>query len=570
MTFKYSVTIAIFMFFFLGMSQKSVLHPNLSYGDHQPGFKVILTTDYSRSFSASKNLENNNKQKQFRPMQICVWYPALKDKSKGQMTFKDYFLLKTSETGEIVVTKKVVDQMITDFVNSDGIDRARLEAEFDAEMKALKEGVSAPGEFPVIVYGPSWWSNAFENATMFEFLASHGYIVVSTPSMGPVSREMPLTRDGIECQARDMEFSLGKIIETGLSNTSQIATMGFSLGGLSNVISAARNKNIKAWIGLDPSIHEAYELFEASPYTQYEKFTIPMLFVNSVGYMNELPFYDRLFYSDAYLVNLPKLKHTDMASFFIKLGMGLDGSDDSRLKTQNLGYELICQYILTFLDGVFKEDLKPELLSSRLQSISSDKNFAGVKSKMSLPKTDELFEAYSSERSDDILVFLNKTNSGGSGQYPEGEMHHLIHLYAESGFSKESVEIMKWLLDNFPQSNYHRVTEFISVQELTKMMHKVFSLNNECNFTYDELNHAGHILSMGKNPEAGIPYFELNMKLRPDNYKAAFNMGVGYFRVSEFERASEYFEKCLVLEPDKRYQDLANNFLRDLEAVSKN
>lgn len=563
-------TITILLFCFLsGRSQESVLQAGLSYGTYQPGFKVIHTYDYSRSFSDLEIKETKaSRSANFRPMQICVWYPSSKSGSEAFMTYEDYFLLKTSETGKREISKENINQLITDFVKEDGIDHSRLDDELGVQMKAIREALPASGKFPVIVYGPSWWSTAFENATMFEFLASHGYIVVSTPSMGPESREMPISRKGIECQARDMEFSLAEIVKMGLSDGSQIATMGFSLGGLSNVISAARNRNIKAWIGLDPSIHEAYELFDASPYTNYDEFNIPMLFVNSVGYMNSLPYYDRLFYSDAYLVNLPELHHTDLASMFIKLGMGPGGSNGSRLTVQNKGYRMMCQYVITFLKGVFEDKLEDEVILSQLQSISTDSNFVEIRHKKGLPMIQELFQIYVNQNTDELLAFLDKTSVGESGQYPENEIQYLTYLYTEAGLNKESAALMTWMLDNFPDSYYHRIMEFQNISRLTEMTHQVISMNGQCNFTYEELNHAGHVLSMGDKPVRGIPYFELNVKLRPENFKAAFNMGVGYSRISDKERAKEFFQKCLTLKPDQRYRDLANSFLKDMSNLS--
>src|SRR6185437_8992666 len=85
------------------------------------------------------------------------------------------------------------------------VDSARARRELDAPTPAVRNARSAPGSFPIIVYGPSRGGEAYENSTLMEYLAGWGYIVVASPSWGAAG-PMPGDFAGIETQARDMEF----------------------------------------------------------------------------------------------------------------------------------------------------------------------------------------------------------------------------------------------------------------------------------------------------------------------------------------------------------------------------
>ena len=58
----------------------------------------------------------------------------------------------------------------------------------------------------VLIYAPSDSSVSWENADLCEYLASHGYVVLASPSMGVSTRDMTDDLDGINAQARDISF----------------------------------------------------------------------------------------------------------------------------------------------------------------------------------------------------------------------------------------------------------------------------------------------------------------------------------------------------------------------------
>ncbi|WP_449405768.1 hypothetical protein [Massilia phosphatilytica] len=73
----------------------------------------------------------------------------------------------------------------------------------------MRDAPERPGKFPVVIYAPSHSAYAIENADLCEYLASHGYIVLATPSLGPRSHAMTADLEGAEAQADDIGFLVG-------------------------------------------------------------------------------------------------------------------------------------------------------------------------------------------------------------------------------------------------------------------------------------------------------------------------------------------------------------------------
>ncbi|UOY08094.1 hypothetical protein L0P88_05940 [Muricauda sp. SCSIO 64092] len=543
-------------------SQNPSLSISESYGAYQIGFKTFTTFDKSRSFSFEENQTAVVEGKTIsRPLQVCIWYPS-KNNTMPTLTYEDYFFLKASETGEKVLDEVKKNEVISNFLETEPTNKAILSREMAVSMKAVKNAPYQDSKkFPVIIYGPSWWASAFENALLFEFLASHGYMVISSPSVGPENREMPISRIGVETQSRDMEFLLSLAHDIPSADINSIAVAGFSLGGLSNVLMMARNTSVDAWIGLDPSIHEIYDFFKDSPYEDYGRFVKPMLFINSLGFMDSLPFYDKLIYSDAFMVNLPKLEHTDLASQFIKLFGSMDTKENLAIKVS--GYNLMVKYVLAFLNGIFRDALTYEEMTEKYFTPNTkDATFLRIRSKRGLPLANTLFVQYQEKKGEGLIDFLNKTKlPNGTPHYPEADVQKLIFLAAKNEFFKTSKDLMTWYHTNYQNTFHDSVLNHINPNQMLEMFLKIYDDNKACDFGYDQLNHTAQLLSMGGKGKESLQYFVLNTQLHPENYKAYFNLGIGYFRLNDFKNAILNFTKCLDLKPDAKYKNLANEFI---------
>ena len=359
-----------------------------------------------------------------------------------------------------------------------------------------------------------------------------------------------------------MEFLLAQMHEFPNADTDKLAVAGFSLGGLSNVLMMARNKTIDAWIGMDPSIHEAYEFFSESPYEDYSRFTKPMLFINTIGYMNALPFYDKLIYSDALMVNLPQIEHTDLASQFIKLYGNPEDLESVNKKAK--AYEMVSKYTLTFLNNVLHKNSNYEALRQNVfSSNNADTSFVQTRSKKGLPPVGQIILEKNPQ---DIITLLNTTiNEKGVSNFPITDLQKLIFLAFERDELEKASQLMHWYQSSYGGTFHERVLEHIDFEEMLSKFPLLYKDNQGCQFTYDEVNHTAHVLSMSGKGEEALDYFILNTKLNPESPKAFFNLGIGYYRTKDLANAKTNFKKCLELGPDSRYKNMAEDLIKECE-----
>jgi hypothetical protein len=141
-------------------------------GPYPVGLKVVDQYDRSRTYPASsKGLSKPSTGETGRPLQTLVWYPSLKSTGKP-MTVADYTQLADTE-----IHFNATDEKENRWPSL-------LKTSFDNPLWAVREAKPAKGRYPVLIYAPSDSSVSWENADLCEYLASHGYVVLASPSIG--------------------------------------------------------------------------------------------------------------------------------------------------------------------------------------------------------------------------------------------------------------------------------------------------------------------------------------------------------------------------------------------------
>ena len=162
-------------------------------GPYPVGVKVVNQYDPSRKFPATPDRPEAPARQGNRPLQTLIWYPALQSSSKS-MTVEDYVELADRE-----IRFDTPDQEHNKW-------RRRLKSSFDISLWAVRDAEPVEQRYPVVIYAPSQSSIAWENADLCEYLASHGYVVLATPSLGPSSHDVNDDLAGIDAQALDISF----------------------------------------------------------------------------------------------------------------------------------------------------------------------------------------------------------------------------------------------------------------------------------------------------------------------------------------------------------------------------
>lgn len=337
-------------------------------GQHGVGLRVVQQYDYSRTYKAKIDILSGQPSsgERARPLQTLIWYPAAK--GGAPVHYIDYF--RTVATEEVFERPSAEIDKITATRMAGGtigLSAATIRREENRPMWAVRDARPAAGKFPVVIYAPSFGASAHENVDLCEYLASQGYVVISTAAIGPHGRSMTKDLEGVEAQAGDIEFLVGYAQSLPQADAAHVAVIGYSWGGLANVLAAARDNRISALVSLDGSVRYFPELVRSAKYVSPERLTAPYLFVaarpNSIedhvarkqdmsgSLLNDIK------YADFYKLTMNPMVHANFSSEYQRFApdSGWGFAEYTREET-SLAMSWMARYVAQFLNAYLKND----------------------------------------------------------------------------------------------------------------------------------------------------------------------------------------------------------------------
>ena len=336
-------------------------------GPYTVGLQVVEQYDQARAYQEATDINTGKPTtgERARPVQTLVWYPAAQA-TKTIMTAVDYLRLGgTSEAFGLAPADRAHAEDTYINENVALLTPERAAAESRARMTAYRDANGHSGRFPVIIYAPSFDAPSFENADLCEYLASYGYIVIASPSHGQSVGGMTTDLEGASAQMDDIEFLIGYAQTLPNADTSHIAAVGFSWGGLANVMAAAKDSRIDALVSLDGSVRSWPSIVEQSRFLTPDRITAPFLYVASApkqiedlpaGLNTETSFLNKVKYADLYRVTLAPYVHAD---FGVMLSQRFASDSDYGSYNQDelsIANDWMETYVRRFLDGYLKHD----------------------------------------------------------------------------------------------------------------------------------------------------------------------------------------------------------------------
>lgn len=335
-------------------------------GPYSVGLKVIQQYDRSRVFQSVGGVQGKPAVESSRPLQTLVWYPAEKS-GASTMNVGDYAVLIRTETSFDKPTGQGKAQSFVENYTQGTTSLATW---------AIRDAAMLSGHFPIVIYAPSLNAPSIENIELCEYLASYGFVVIATPSMGAVSRNMTIDIAGVNAEARDISFLIDFAKTLPDADISEIATVGYSWGGMAALFAAARDQRIDALISLDGS-------FRYSPGTVHEvgdvhpdQMVIPLLVFSRAE--ETLESWDAMrqnknqcetapnvlnqwIHGDLLHLHMLAVSHIQFSSLyqrskrFRKEGLHFSPADYS-LDDGAVSYNWTARYTLEFLDAYLKHD----------------------------------------------------------------------------------------------------------------------------------------------------------------------------------------------------------------------
>jgi pimeloyl-ACP methyl ester carboxylesterase len=127
---------------------------------------------------------------------------------------------------------------------------------------AVKDSPAAGGRFSVVIYHPGLAGSHEDNSVLFEYLASHGYVVLSSTYPDPSAYSVSCGGD-LTYSFRDMEFPSRYARGLPFDDAGRFAAMGHSYGAYAVLAWAAEpNSSVRAFVTLDSGLE--YDTIESS------------------------------------------------------------------------------------------------------------------------------------------------------------------------------------------------------------------------------------------------------------------------------------------------------------------
>jgi hypothetical protein len=334
---------------------------NLTPGPYGVGFRVVQQYDYSRSYHDKTDLITGKPYlgERARPVQTLVWYPA--QKGGTPLHYTDY--MRTQATDEIF--GKTETQIAAFMAERQQWVAARIgskqaQAVLGQRMGAVANAAAMTGKFPVVIYAPGGGGVAHEAADLCEYLASHGYVVLASRSLGTRTSLINVDAEGLTTQADDIKFLLGYAHTLPQADMAHVAAAGWSWGGLANALAASQDSRIDALVSFDGTQHKDYTQAIART-----RLTLPWLYVqrrpesvrelSADGMETTSILLNEAKYADRYHVVMSPMEHVDFSSLALRVAPPDYFTEYTRAEIET-AYHWTCRYTLEFLNATLKGD----------------------------------------------------------------------------------------------------------------------------------------------------------------------------------------------------------------------
>ena len=338
-------------------------------GPYAVGLQVVDQYDPSRLYRhATDELGRPYHGVRARPLQTLIWYPAERSQAKV-MTLADYVDLWATEVsfGEPKAPYREKEW------------RSGMSAYLSQGLRAVRDAPKAPGRFHAVIYAPGQSEPSWDNADLCEYLASFGYVVIASPSLGATSRGVVADLAGANAGAADILF-LVQYAQTrhDVDTSGGIPVIGASWGGIAGLFAAARDSRISGLISLDGAMRYFPGLFKPAD-VHPERMSIPFMFFAQGDYsveyrerfgdpsVGERPGEPGIFgswtHGDLIVAHMLGMPHSALSSVWLRnedYWSNWEGSvqqpGDYDREDSVIGYAWMASYTLKFLDAYLKHD----------------------------------------------------------------------------------------------------------------------------------------------------------------------------------------------------------------------
>jgi hypothetical protein len=229
--------------------------PQLDWGPHAVGFRVIEALDSTRAFRPLRDHRGTVAEETARPVQLSVWYPALPEPDGPRMTGGDFRVLRetTLEPGRTPAATER-DRLRAEFIRTAigaGADSAAAATAWNATTPAVRDAPPVAGAHPAVLY---FTAAGVSNPLLPAYLASHGFAVASFSSNGRMTRSsLEFTPNALtlDTDMDDAGFAHVLLRRLPLVDARRLAVVSFSGASLAALLWQMRDMQSSAIVALE-------------------------------------------------------------------------------------------------------------------------------------------------------------------------------------------------------------------------------------------------------------------------------------------------------------------------------
>ena len=440
----------------------------LKSGPYGVGFSTEFRFDHARVYGRSfRDRDEEASPKRPRPILVHCWYPTAPSSAQG-MRYEEYLQLDPNHPDLQLFIERLI-HFNRDVIASEVFRRPwrKLNAgERDAFERLMKTQVPAvrgappsEGPFPLVINHPGLGGAFEDNAVLFEYLASHGYVVVNSAYPPENAARVSIDWD-LERSFRDLEFLVNVLESESNVDRQRVAVMGQSYGGQAAL----------AWRSEKSSVVDAVVSFDATveyaprdspgfkPFWdkvgRVRQMTAPMLLFAQESGSPRFDHYDDLRYADRYCATVRHLGHNDFLSHGAigsdyRLALKPDVSEEPPIRES---YERVCLTTLQFLNAVLKGDGEAQgFLEDTARGAGSDTDNLTLEIKPRVlvpPDEGDLITCFTERGSEATLSLCRRYRE----ELSEYQLNIAAMELVERGQAAEAVELLRLNAEWHPEA----------------------------------------------------------------------------------------------------------------------
>jgi len=345
-----------------------LLWGTLKPGPYAVGFKSSFQFDYARQYDADYVTNPSAPPiSKPRPILVDVWYPAKKTAAMP-MKYRDYLDVASADARISSFSRRLAYNF-REVVSEESVgavpakaslaEKAAFKRLLETNTFASKNVPAAKGRFPVVIYHPGLNGTPEDNSVLFEYLASHGYVVISSVYQEPDAYSVHCGGGDIPCSFRDMEFLSRYARGLAFADADKLGAMGHSFGAWAVFAwSSEPDSSVRAFVSLDSGLeYDSVENSGVESLQQQMKRNRNNIRAASLRFASTERKADfsylepYLKFGPGYGASVDGLKHNDYLTHGAIRPALLPGKWPDASHVRRTSYDRICNHVLYFLDA---------------------------------------------------------------------------------------------------------------------------------------------------------------------------------------------------------------------------